>query len=127
MPFDGGDFCSAVRLSPSGSESLDRTPLALEREIATSSDPDGTALTAELVTNVSSGTLNFFPTGFFFYDPGNNNPGTVTFTYRASDGVLTSPATTVTIHLNTAPNGVADFYSIDEDITLAISAATGVL
>ncbi|HEY3517988.1 MAG TPA: Ig-like domain-containing protein, partial [Gammaproteobacteria bacterium] len=60
-------------------------------------DPEGLALTAELVRNVSSGVLQLNPNGSFAYTPPANFSGTMTFTYRASDGATQSAAATVTI------------------------------
>ncbi|HWN40177.1 MAG TPA: Ig-like domain-containing protein, partial [Gammaproteobacteria bacterium] len=61
------------------------------------SDPEGAALTAELVRNVSNGVLQLNSNGSFAYTPPANFNGTTTFTYRASDGTTQSAATTVTI------------------------------
>ena len=48
-------------------------------------------LSAELMTNVSHGTLNFGINGYIKYTPSTNYVGTDTFTYRISDGM--TPAT----------------------------------
>ncbi len=90
-------------------------------------DPDQTPLTAQLVTQVTSGTLSFFGPGFFLYTPANNNPGSVTFTYVASDGALISEQTTVTIHLDTAPAASVDEYEVTEDAVLAVADSNGLL
>lgn len=95
--------------------------------LANDYDPDQTVLTAELVTDVSSGSVTLLRSGAFFYSPANSNSGRVTFTYRASDGVLQSPETTVTIFLDTAPSGFFDSYSPSEDVPYSVSAAQGVL
>jgi VCBS repeat-containing protein len=65
--------------------------------LANDSDPEGAALTAELVRNVSSGVLQLNSNGSFAYTPTSNFSGTTTFTYHASDGNTQSAATTVTI------------------------------
>jgi VCBS repeat-containing protein len=49
------------------------------------SDPDGDALTAQLVTNPSHGTLTLNANGSFTYDPAANANGPDGFTYRAVD------------------------------------------
>ena len=70
------------------------------------SDPEGAALTAELVRNVPSGVLLLNSNGSFAFTPPANFSGTTTFTYRASDGTTQSAATTVTIEVtavNDAP------------------------
>lgn len=90
-------------------------------------DPDGPGLTAELVSTVSTGFFSLLPNGSFIFNPANANAGSVSFTYRASDGVLRSQETTVTIHLDTAPVAVIDFYQPTEDVTLSVNAAQGVL
>ena len=51
----------------------------------------------------------------------------MTFTYRAFDGALHSQEATVTIHLDTAPAGVADSYSVVEDTPRLIPSGDGVL
>jgi VCBS repeat-containing protein len=62
------------------------------------SDVDSTALTAILVTGTSHGKLKLNADGTFTYTPDKNfNKGTDTFTYRVSDGTLTSNLATVTI------------------------------
>jgi VCBS repeat-containing protein len=60
-------------------------------------DPEGAALTAQLVRNVPNGVLQLNANGSFAYTPPANFSGTTTFTYRASDGATMSAATTVTI------------------------------
>jgi VCBS repeat-containing protein len=68
------------------------------------SDPDDdTALTATLVDGPTHGTLNLNPNGTFTYTPNVDYKGEDTFTYRASDGQLSSATTTVTITINASP------------------------
>ena len=65
------------------------------------SDEDaGTTLTAELVTQPSSGTMNLNGDGTFTFTPADDFSGDVTFTYRASDGGNLSNVVTVTIAVN---------------------------
>ncbi len=97
--------------------------------LANDTDVDGDALTAELVTGPTVGTLTLNANGSFTYTPSANYFGTVTFTYRAYDGVAYSAPATVTITvapINDAPVAGADSYTMDEDTTLTI-AAPGVL
>lgn len=60
-------------------------------------DPDDDALTATLVDDVATGTLDFNADGSFTYTSDRDANGPVSFTYRASDGQATSGLTTVTI------------------------------
>src|SRR6185503_6226313 len=81
------------------------------------------------VSNVTHGTLSLSDNGAFVYTPSLSYTGIDTFTYRATDGSLTSGVATVTIRVspvNDVPVANNDAYTILEDATLAI-AATGVL
>jgi VCBS repeat-containing protein len=60
-------------------------------------DPDGDPLTAVLVTGPSHGSLTVNANGSFSYTPGANYAGSDAFSYRASDGPLTSNVATVTL------------------------------
>jgi gliding motility-associated-like protein len=61
------------------------------------SDPEGTTLTAILYSSVTNGELTFNSDGTFTYTPDNDFNGSDSFTYRASDGPLSSTTVTVTI------------------------------
>lgn len=63
-------------------------------------DADGNPLTAILVSGPSSGTLNLNSNGSFTYSPAVNFNGSVTFTYKANDGLADSNVATVTITVN---------------------------
>jgi VCBS repeat-containing protein len=92
-------------------------------------DPDGDPLTAALVTGPSHGSLTLNANGSFTYTPAPNYAGIDSFTYRASDGTLTSNLATVSISVtavNDAPTAADDAYSTAEDTTLTV-AAPGVL
>ena len=94
--------------------------------LANDSDPDGDALSAALVSGVAHGTLSLGAAGSFLYAPALNFHGTDMFTYRASDGRLSSGIATVTItvtSVNDAPVAVNDAYTTAEDTTLTIPAA----
>ncbi len=65
--------------------------------LANDSDMESTVLTATLKTGPMTGTLALNPNGAFSYTPPANFNGTVTFTYVASDGDLSSQPATVTI------------------------------
>ena len=65
-------------------------------------DPDGDPLTAVLVTGPSHGTLTLNANGSFTYTPAADFTGSDSFSYRASDGTLTSNLATVTHHRHRA-------------------------
>lgn len=60
-------------------------------------DPDGDALTAALVTDVSHGTLSLGADGAITYTPARDFNGVDSFTYKTRDGSLDSAPATVTI------------------------------
>jgi VCBS repeat-containing protein len=93
------------------------------------SDPDGDALTAVLGSGPSHGTLTLNANGSFTYTPAANFNGSDAFTYRASDGTVTSNLATVTLTVgavNDAPVAADDAYTTAEDTALTM-AAPGVL
>ena len=65
-------------------------------------DIDGDDLTANLITDVTSGTLDLNLNGSFNYSPNENFTGTDSFTYKANDGFVDSNEATVTITISTA-------------------------
>jgi len=77
------------------------TPLIvnLPGVLVNDSDPNGDTISAVLVSNVGSGNLTLNSNGSFTFNPANNSPEFVTFTYRASDGLSTSSIATVTIQV----------------------------
>ena len=92
-------------------------------------DPDGPLKQAQLVSGPANGTLALNANGAFTYTPQANFQGTVTFTYRVSDGVATSAPTTVSITVgnpNTAPVARPDSYTVFESSALTV-AGPGVL
>jgi VCBS repeat-containing protein len=93
-------------------------------------DADNSSLSATLVTGPTNGTLNLDSDGSFVYTPDVNFVGTDSFTYYATDGSLNGSTVTVIITVNEGedvPVAAADAYTVDEDTTLTIDAATGVL
>ncbi len=93
-------------------------------------DIDGDALTANLVSDVSNGTLTLNEDGSFSYTPHADFNGVDSFTYTATDGTLTSNEATVTITVdpvNDAPVANDDAYSANENEVLTVEAAAGVL
>jgi subtilisin family serine protease len=89
--------------------------------LANDSDVDGDALSATLVSGVATGTLQLRPDGSFSYSPpaGGVPPGTISFSYRVSDGVAAGNVATVTVTLNRAP------LAADDAFTLATPDASG--
>src|SRR5205823_2381296 len=61
------------------------------------SDADADTLTYSRVADVSHGTLTLNSNGSFAYTPTAGYSGTDSFTYRVSDGLLSSNIATVTI------------------------------
>ena len=93
-------------------------------------NPDGGPLTAELVTSPAFGALTFNADGSFVYIPNNHFHGTVTFTYRVTDGTTASDPVTVTITVNSVndvPVAVPNSYTVNEDTTLTVPVGTGLL
>jgi VCBS repeat-containing protein len=126
------------------------TPLTVNAAtgvLANDTDPEGTTLTVDQVggsagnvgnvlttasgahaTINANGSLTYDPNGQFD-DLGTGEQETDTVTYRVGDGGLNDTATvTFTITgVNDAPDATDDAYSTDEDTTLTVNAATGVL
>ncbi len=108
------------------------SPLAIAAPgtLANDTDPEGDPLTAILSTGASNGALALDPNGSFLYTPAANSNGTDSFTYVANDGDLSGAPALVTITVrpvNDAPTSSADAYSVDEDTTLTVVPAQGVL
>lgn len=97
--------------------------------LANDTDPEGGTLTAQKVSNPLHGTVTLNSNGSFTYTPTTGYSGGDSFTYRASDGSLTSNTATVSftvIPVNQAPVAGNDSYSTNQNTTLSI-AAPGVL
>jgi hypothetical protein len=71
--------------------------------LANDADRDGDRLTAMLVAGPAHGTLILRANGSFIYVPDPGFTGTDRFTYRASDGSLSSKAVRVTIRVVPTP------------------------
>lgn len=89
-------------------------------------DTGAGSLHAELVDDVTVGTLTLNSDGSFMYVPQTNMLGTVTFTYQACDGEVCSDPATVTITVKDVPVAVADSYDMPAGGTLSV-VAPGVL
>lgn len=93
------------------------------------SDPDGTSLTAVIVTQPTHGTLTLNANGSFTYTPAANYNGPDSFTYRASDGTATSSPATVSLTVtavNDTPVAANDTFTTPFNTALT-PAAPGVL
>jgi hypothetical protein len=90
----------------------------------------GTGLAALVLSQPAHGVLVLNSDGSFSYTPTAGYAGPDSFTYRASDGTSTSPATavTLTVGLPTAPVATDDTgYTTAASTTLTVSAGSGVL
>ena len=102
--------------------------VALPGVLSNDSDGNGDSITAEIVTNPTTGTsaFTFNADGSFTLTPLADYFGTVTFTYKVLDSRgLYSNVATVTINIgsvNDAPVAVANSYSTPEDTALVVSA-----
>ena len=75
------------------------TPLTVAAPgvLSNDTDPQGKALTAQLVSGPDKGTLTLNTDGSFTYTPVANYVGSDSFTYQANDGSQTSGTANVTI------------------------------
>jgi len=83
-------------------------------------DPDGDAITAQLVSGPSHGTLTFHADGSFGYTPNTHYLGADSFTYTWSDGLTTGNTATVSIVVyNNAPHAYGAHFSVlyDQNLT----------
>ena len=104
-------------------ETNEDTPLT-GNVLSNDDDADNDTLTAALVGAPPAG-LTFNADGSFTYTPAADFNGTVTFTYRASDGTLESDVATVALTVrpvNDKPVAVADSYTTDKDTPLTVPA-----
>jgi VCBS repeat-containing protein len=98
--------------------------------LANDTDTSGDPLTANLVSDVSHGTLALDSDGSFTYTPNPGFVGTDTFTYTADDDLLVSNTATVTLTVtgaDVAPTADDATYSVVHDRVLTTTADTGVL
>ncbi len=86
-------------------------------------DPAGHTLHPILVTSPVHGTLTLNDDGSFSYVPATGFTGSDTFTYEASDGLLSSAPTTVKLVVNPvngAPTVASPTYSVVENNALSV-------
>lgn len=108
----------------------DTLTVAAPGVLANDVDPEGSSLTANLVSNVQHGTLTLNSNGSFTYTPNALFNGTDSFTYSANDGSTNSTPITVTLNVNSvnsAPVAVNNNYTVNEDATLTVPAVGGLL
>jgi len=116
---------SPVTFEDSYSMNQDTTLNVIESEgvLANDTDPDSDTLTANLVNDVSTGSLSLASDGSFTYTPVAGFTGTVEFNYSAGDGGINSLPENVTITVSTASNNApvssGDTASVNEDTTLS--------
>ncbi|MCA9211874.1 MAG: tandem-95 repeat protein [Planctomycetales bacterium] len=93
--------------------------------LANDINPDAANLTAEVVTNVTSGALTLNADGSFNYNP-QGFAGEMKFSYRIADGTGKSNTVDVTLVINTPPEAKNDTYSVNEDTGLLAGGNSGV-
>jgi VCBS repeat-containing protein len=98
--------------------------------LANDSDPELGPMTAVLDVAPEHGALVLNTDGSFTYTPAANYQGADSFTYHASDGVVSSEIVAVSLTVNAvndAPLAAVDSYTVDEDGVLTVAAPVGVL
>jgi VCBS repeat-containing protein len=103
------------------------TPLTLAAPgvLGNDTDVDGDALRAVLVSGPAHGALTLNADGSLTYTPAADFNGGDSFTYRASDGSLTSSPATVRITVNPvndAPVAANDTYTVQQNAILSVPA-----
>ncbi|MDZ7685627.1 MAG: cadherin-like domain-containing protein [Gammaproteobacteria bacterium] len=92
--------------------------------LANDNDPEGSELTAQLISGPASGGLTSLADGSFTYTPNEDFAGTDSFTYEAIDargGVSDPVEVTLTLEqINDAPTAVGDAYGAQENTTLQV-------
>lgn len=96
-PVDLNDAPVAISDSYVVTKNSKLTVSAANGVLANDIDADGDTLSAILVQGPSSGSLSLKSDGSFIYTPAKNFTGTVSFTYKTSDGEANSAATTVSL------------------------------
>lgn len=97
--------------------------------LANDFDPQGTAMTAEVVTPPQHGQLVLQSDGSFQYTPNANYNGPDSFTYRAINaaGETTEGSASILVQtVNDAPNAGDDSFTVAAGGVLTTTAATGV-
>ncbi len=84
---------------------------------------DGEAMTASLVSGPAHGQLTLDPDGSFTYTPDPAFPGTDSFVYRASDGLIDSNQATVSLSVRPPEVAVSPNQTANEGQMLAFSGS----
>ena len=98
--------------------------------LANDSDAEGDPFSAALLAGPAHGVLALNADGSFSYTPAANFNGSDGFSYRASDGLSSSGATSVSLTVrpvNDLPSARADTYTCANDTLLVVAAAAGLL
>src|SRR5207245_4561965 len=90
--------------------------------LANDTDVEGSALTAVLGTGPAHGVLTLNANGSFTYTPASNYNGPDSFTYRASDGSLSSALATVTLTVNAVNDAPVVDAGVDQTVNLPAAA-----
>lgn len=85
-------------------------------------DTDGDQLTAVLASSPEHGSVTLNSDGTFAYTPDLGFAGHDTFTYYVTDGTNLSRRATVRIDVNGIPTVTDDFYTVNEDEQLRVTA-----
>jgi VCBS repeat-containing protein len=92
------------------------------------SDPQSRPLSATLVSSTTHGTLTLAADGGFTYANDSSAATTDSFTYRASNGSVSSQVATVTIVItDNPPVAAADTYNLTSATAITNTSAPGVL
>lgn len=112
---------------------------AIDGALGNDTDPEGAPLTAQLMTGPAHGVLDFNEDGSFTYLANAGFEGVDSFAYVAidSEGVASEAMVYLQVRLPEGPPPppppplplatVADSYAMNEDATLTVNAANGVL
>ena len=95
--------------------------------LANDSNPDGDTLTVVSVSSPAHGTATINADGTVTYLPQSAFFGSDTFTYTIDDGHGHTAVGSVSIVVNAPPAATPDSYQVQENNTLGVSAASGVL
>ncbi len=117
----------AYAVKQGGTLTVDAASGLLANDADADLDPISALVSSDPLPN---GTLAANGDGSFIYTPNDGFTGTETFTYIVSDGTFdfSEPATvTITVAGNGPPIAVNDGYTVGQDETLSVDAASGVL